>query len=212
MSHIIQKANGSELPPIQKKDKNRDMASFHLTEQKQQTGIEPLGVNVMDILCSCGHEMDIGNFVNNFFDLCDRILCGVCGEEHLPLHADAVVYMAMPYSVGNADPVVRACRYNFSCDLAAKLLETGFYVFSPITHSHPISQCMNNSKHHDFWLKQDEVYMDMCETVFIYSGLDEIWRNSDGIDYEIDYMRKSNKPIRLFTEEDFERYEILMTM
>lgn len=167
----------------------------------------------MDILCSCGHEMSIGSFVNNFFDLCDKIYCGVCGEKHKPLPADAVVYMAMPYSVGNAGSGIRKLRYELSCELSANLLELGFFVFSPITHSHPISMCMNNSKDHNFWLKQDELYMDMCETMFIYSGINEAWRNSYGINYEVNYMKKHyNKPIRLFTEEDFERVETFVTM
>jgi nucleoside 2-deoxyribosyltransferase len=47
------------------------------------------------------------------------------------------IYLAGPYSHWN--PAVRAIRFHKLNEKAAELLNAGFLVFSPISHSHPRS-------------------------------------------------------------------------
>ena len=65
-----------------------------------------------------------------------------------------IVYLAVPYSHPN--PKWRELRVLAADLAAAALMQAGFVVFSPISHSHPISLCLpvevNNL---EFWQEQD---------------------------------------------------------
>lgn len=75
------------------------------------------------------------------------------------------IYLASPYS--SQDSAVRQDRYEEACKKAAELMSQGYNVFSPIAHSHPISQHIGNGLDHDFWLSQD--------LSFLESWADEMW-------------------------------------
>ena len=54
------------------------------------------------------------------------------------------VYLATPYS--HPDSGVREFRFVESCATAAKLMNIGFPVVSPIAHSHPIAAYLDQQR------------------------------------------------------------------
>ena len=103
------------------------------------------------------------------------------------------IYLACPY--WHEDEHVRNERYNKVTRKAADLIFAGHIVFSPITHSHPISHHLPQ-QNHDFWMAQDYTYIeDWADELWVYA-LDG-WRESKGVNLEIDHAFKFNMPIRL---------------
>ena len=103
------------------------------------------------------------------------------------------IYLACPYM--HEDEHVRNERYDKVTRKAADLIFAGHVVFSPITHSHPISHHLPPMGH-DFWMAQDWAYIeDWADELWVYA-LDG-WRESRGVNLEIDHAFKFNMPIRL---------------
>lgn len=103
------------------------------------------------------------------------------------------IYLACPYSHPN--PEERELRFLLSCKKAAQLMEQGHIVFSPLSHSHPISKyTVVEPCDHDFWLRQDLPMIDWCDELWIYQ-LDG-WEKSKGIQVEIKKAESLRKPIQ----------------
>lgn len=91
------------------------------------------------------------------------------------------LYLACPYS--HPDPEERERRVDLVDKKAAELMMAGNLVFSPLSHSHPISKhCSVDPCDNDFWLKQDLWILDICDEFHILC-LDG-WDTSKGIDIE----------------------------
>ncbi len=68
---------------------------------------------------------------------------------------------------------------------AAELMDKGYCVFSPISHSYPISKyCKANPCDHKFWLAQDLWILDCCEEVHVLCLPG--WEESKGVKFEVD--------------------------
>jgi hypothetical protein len=116
-----------------------------------------------------------------------------------------VVYLACPYAptekqVAAKMPVfwkldpsklwefTRKAIMETRCDEADKaaawLMEQGYTVLSPISHSHGIAQHMAPEKRvdHELWMRQDRPFVRVSDVMVILT-LDG-WRESKGIDYE----------------------------
>lgn len=106
------------------------------------------------------------------------------------------IYIASPYS--HTDQAVRQQRFDAVCKYAAKLMSEGHNVFSPISHSHPISLHMDNSLDHDFWLKQDLSFLERWADEMVILMLPG-WSESKGVDREIKAATKFNLPIGMDT-------------
>jgi nucleoside 2-deoxyribosyltransferase len=105
------------------------------------------------------------------------------------------VYLACPYS--HEDEKVMVERFNMANKAAALLMKKGCYVvFSPISHSHPISLHIDNCKDHDFWLKQDYEFMKWCDKLIILEI--EGWEESKGVNREIEWAMDLGKNISRF--------------
>lgn len=102
------------------------------------------------------------------------------------------VYLAGAYS--HPDPNIREERFNRANKIAAHLMDSGLCVYSPVSHSHPISFY---TKHHanegDFWLKQCTEMISWADKMYIINTPDN--RQSVGVQLEIDMFRKLKKPI-----------------
>lgn len=75
-----------------------------------------------------------------------------------------LIYLAIPYTW---NPNV---SFNIANQVSAMLMENCDYVvFSPISHSHPISEYLveNDNLSADFWLKQDLMVLEKCEELHI---------------------------------------------
>ena len=101
------------------------------------------------------------------------------------------IYLAAPYSSHNTE--VLHWRVRQIDHAAGILMQGGYAVFSPISHSHPISLYMGNSLSHDFWLEQDRYWMNVCDELMVLKLPG--WDQSVGVRYEIWYFRVQGKPI-----------------
>ena len=80
--------------------------------------------------------------------------------------------------------------------VAAKILQAGYNVFSPITHSHYIAKIGKlPALDHEFWLNLDKWYVDRCDEVFVYDQYG--WENSIGVNREMDWAWWSGKKVSL---------------
>lgn len=101
------------------------------------------------------------------------------------------IYLAIPYS--HPDVEIRKVRFELANEMSAKLLQQGYNVLSPISHSHPISLYMDNSNDGDFWCERSLEWLKYCDELWIYclSG----WKDSKGIKKEIIAAQMLNIPI-----------------
>lgn len=105
------------------------------------------------------------------------------------------IYLASPYS--DPDPSVRDSRVLAADMAAASLMEQGHIVFSPLSHSHPISRfCKVDPTDHDFWLRQDLAWLRHCDELWVLT-LDG-WKGSKGIKTEIEEAIRMGIPARYF--------------
>lgn len=102
------------------------------------------------------------------------------------------IYLACPYS--HPDKLVRKHRVDIADRKAAELMSVGNLVFSPLSHSHPISKhCKVDPCDHDFWLRQDLWILEICDEMHIICLTG--WENSKGIKLEIEVAKSQGKPI-----------------
>jgi nucleoside 2-deoxyribosyltransferase len=101
------------------------------------------------------------------------------------------VYLASPYS--HPDPRVRAERFEAANRAAAALMGAGFCVFSPISHSHPISQC-GVPGDWTRWEVLDRWMLRQCDEVVVLT-LDG-WRESRGVQAELAMAAALDLPVR----------------
>ena len=92
------------------------------------------------------------------------------------------VYLACPYS--HIDKSVREHRVERVNKKAAELMMSGYLVFSPLSHSHPISEhCDVDPCDNGFWLRQDLWILKFCDELHILCI--DGWEESRGIKIEI---------------------------
>lgn len=108
-----------------------------------------------------------------------------------------LVYLAIPYT-WNPDR-----SFEIANKLSAILMENSdIVVFSPISHSHPISFYFveNNNLSADFWLKQDLRILEKCEELHIVringDFGQQLIENSYGCKKEIEKAKELNIPIK----------------
>ena len=93
------------------------------------------------------------------------------------------IYLACPYS--HPSQLVRELRTEQVDAKAAELMKKGNLVFSPLSHSHPISKYVDAERNasHEFWLEQDYWILDICDEVRVLCL--EGWVDSYGVSAEI---------------------------
>lgn len=109
------------------------------------------------------------------------------------------IYLAGPYSPTEkvksvTKGKIMRDRFEKLNEIAGNLMKQGHIVFSPISHSHPISLHIGNSLSHEFWLAQDRFYMNACDECWVAKLPG--WEKSKGVAYEIWYFRMACKPVR----------------
>ena len=104
------------------------------------------------------------------------------------------IYLACPYQ--HEDPEVREERYQKVTRKTADLMHVGHQVFSPITHSHPVSLHLPHPQGHDFWMEQDYPYIEHWATELWVYALDG-WKESKGVWLEVDFALTFSMPIRI---------------
>lgn len=99
-------------------------------------------------------------------------------------------YMASPYS--HESDVVMTARFASAAANAALLMRAGWLIFSPITHTHPISQ-YGLPKGWDYWERYDRAIIERCDGVLVLQ-LDG-WHKSKGVAAEIEIARQLDMPV-----------------
>lgn len=103
------------------------------------------------------------------------------------------IYLAAPYSCEHE--WLREWRVDQVNRKAAELMDAGHIVFSPISHSHPISyHTKADACDSDYWVRQDLAFMPACDEVWVLRL--EGWQESKGIKRETAYAEELGKQVR----------------
>ncbi len=107
------------------------------------------------------------------------------------------VYLAIPYTG------MEESSYMQATSTTAKLISIyKINVLSPITHSHPLTKYGLEGTW-DFWQQIDLQFIDWCDEVWVLipdEGIDKI-KQSTGVQSEIEYANKNNKPVKYISTQ-----------
>lgn len=115
-----------------------------------------------------------------------------------------MIYLATPYS--DPDPRVMEFRFNAVNEVAGMLMNSGLYVYSPISHSHPIAQVGGLPGSWEFWKEYDQVMMSVCDELCIYTAYG--WEKSVGVFEELNIALKGGKKISYIGVGEVARVEM----
>lgn len=101
------------------------------------------------------------------------------------------IYLASPYYHEYRE--IRESRFIAVCKKAGELMNQGYFVYSPIAHSHPIAVQCELPKDWEYWKQYDLEYIKWVDEVWIYKLPG--WDISTGIKAEIEIAQELNKPI-----------------
>lgn len=114
------------------------------------------------------------------------------------------IYLASPYT--HPDPVVRDTRVELASIVAARLMEAGYVVFSPITHGHSVADHLHHrdASSHEFWMRQCLPMLASCDWMMVLPI--DGWRESRGLAEERQFAIDNSIPTFIWqhTCSDFE--------
>ena len=112
-------------------------------------------------------------------------------------HENILIYLAAPYT--HKDRKVMVERFDKINAIAARLMAAGLYVFSPISHTHPIAEAGTLPRGWEFWEGYDKVMISRCNNLHVLM-LDG-WKESTGVNAEIGIAREFGMPVYYVTPE-----------
>ena len=92
-----------------------------------------------------------------------------------------LIYLACPYS--HESSTVRDARFVLANAAAAVLMRAGLYVFSPISHTHPIAQTGGLPLGWDYWEGYDREILKHCGALVVLAV--DGWQQSAGVKGEV---------------------------
>jgi len=101
------------------------------------------------------------------------------------------IYLACPYT--HADKSIMIERWSAVNRAAAKLMGNGEYVFSPISHTHPIAEAGQLPRDWNFWEGYDRIMLGNCDTLMVLKLPG--WNISTGVQAEIKIAEEFGIPI-----------------
>jgi hypothetical protein len=110
--------------------------------------------------------------------------------------APKMIYLAAPYTFnGTSEHDVVLARVQAIDEFAASVFQMGHYVFSPISHTHPIKVASDGKLPGGFafWANYDYRMIDFCDELWVLK-LDG-WEKSVGVRAEIEYAERNRKPV-----------------
>jgi hypothetical protein len=102
-----------------------------------------------------------------------------------------LVYLACPYS--HKDHKVMVSRFEAVNKVAADLMGKGQYIFSPISHTHPIALAGFLPHGWDYWEGYDRRILKCCDRIIVLR-LDG-WKESTGVQAEIKIGEELGIPV-----------------
>ena len=109
-----------------------------------------------------------------------------------------LVYLASPYSHSN--PEVQEERFQAVCAQAAEMMRNGIFVFSPVSHSHPIA-AYGLPGDWAYWQTYDSLMLSRCDklVVLCLPG----WKESVGVQAEIRIAQELGLPVSYISSTHF---------
>ena len=104
-------------------------------------------------------------------------------------------YLATPYSHPKEE--FREMRFRIANKVAAEIMTNGvdgvrYSVFSPISHSHPVS-AYTGPQDHDFWMGQDLPWLEQADVLFVYPyDAEDV---SKGVVAEVAFAKEHGIPV-----------------
>ena len=102
-----------------------------------------------------------------------------------------LVYLASPYT--SEFESVKEMRFEQACEAAARLMNSGYHVFSPIAHCHPIAKAGLLPTDWPFWMDYDKRMIDACDKLVVLCI--DGWQESQGVQAEIDIAKRLGKDV-----------------
>ena len=103
-----------------------------------------------------------------------------------------IIYLASPYS--DPSPAVRQRRYEQVCEATAAMLRAGYMVYSPIVHSHPLTE-YGLPTEWAYWERLDTRMIAACDALWVLT-LDG-WSDSKGVMSEMRIAQQMGKRVCL---------------
>lgn len=114
-----------------------------------------------------------------------------------------VYYIASPYST----PVDIGDFKSKRCDeveaIAVDLMKKGYVLIEPIASSHHKAIKHKLPQTFDYWKKRDLALIDACDGLIVAADM-ENWDRSAGVTEELIHAKRTNKPIFLYKNGEFE--------
>lgn len=107
------------------------------------------------------------------------------------------VYLMGPYTWHGDESLrrVNECgRYRTITQFAAQIAQAGLTVYSPITHSHPMTEYAELPGTWEYWKRQDEAVMQVCRECWQLTMPG--WESSKGCQAEIAMAGEMGKRVR----------------
>jgi len=108
-------------------------------------------------------------------------------------------YMASPFT--HKDEKIQEERYNLATKASVGLLKHGIYVFAPIAYNGSWTR-FELPPDWSFWEPFDKCFVDRCDALLILKI--DGWKESVGINAEIEYAKEQGKSIHYVTLEQIE--------
>ena len=104
-----------------------------------------------------------------------------------------MIYLACPYS--DPDRAVRVMRFEYANRAAAKLMREGAFVFSPISHTHPIAEAGTLPGDWNYWRAYDTAMIAACDKLIVLKAPG--WDKSEGVLAEMEIAAEHGLPVAL---------------
>ena len=100
-------------------------------------------------------------------------------------------YLAHPYRGDHEE------NFNQVNKIASKLIKQGVMVYSPVSHTHPISEAGGmDGDDLGLWLKLDELFMKKCNGIILCPG----WEDSEGCNVELEYFLSQREMVYFYID------------
>ena len=108
----------------------------------------------------------------------------------MELPKNKLIYMASPYTHKDKDVVEH--RFDEVCRVTAGLMKEGYFIFSPIAHTHPLTK-YGVPGYWEYWADYDRKCIIACDALGVL--MLEGWKESVGVQAEIKIALELGKPI-----------------
>jgi len=105
-----------------------------------------------------------------------------------------------------------AARWAIANQVAAKLMSEGNYVFSPISHTHPIKEVSNGKLPGgwEYWEGFDRQFLNVCKKIIVIRIPG--WEESKGVQAEIKIGRELGIPVEYIDYDLTPTYDEIVTV